>query len=118
LPPRSKRRNLATSCGELRIEEQGVPMAVKRRALVMYGRGGSLGNFKFFADDLVTTELSGYPRADVAIENVERRDAFFAVLNRHPASSRNCTSSRTPSEAACSLRMETQSREPRGRLGL
>jgi hypothetical protein len=59
-------------------------MAVKRRALVMYGRGGSLGNFKFFADDLVATELSGYTPADVAIENVERRDAFFAVLNRHP----------------------------------
>ncbi len=59
-------------------------MAAKRRALVLYGRGGSLGNFKFFADDLVATELSGYPPADVAIENVERRDAFFAVLNRHP----------------------------------
>ena len=32
----------------------------EKGALVIYGRGGELGNFKFFADDLKTTELAAY----------------------------------------------------------
>jgi hypothetical protein len=53
-------------------------------ALVLYGRGGSLGNFKFFADDLLVTELIGYKPGDVTIKNVERRDDFFSALDSHP----------------------------------
>ena len=48
-------------------------------ALVIYGRGDELGNFKFFADDLRTTELSSYGK-HIRIVNVERRDAFFQLL--------------------------------------
>jgi hypothetical protein len=50
-------------------------------ALVFYGRGDTLGNFKFFADDLVTTELSAFDKKNIIIKNVERRDDFFNYLN-------------------------------------
>src|SRR5262245_43632572 len=53
-------------------------------ALVVYGRGADLGNFKFFADDLVTTELTSFKRENIVIKNVERRDAFFDLLNNPP----------------------------------
>ncbi len=46
-------------------------------AVVLYGRGGSLGNFKFFADDLLTTELVGFEKKNVIIKNVERKNDFF-----------------------------------------
>src|SRR5262245_33878588 len=52
--------------------------------LIAYGRGADLGNFKFFADDLVTTELTAFNRRNIVIKNVERRDAFFALLNSPP----------------------------------
>lgn len=53
-------------------------------ALVIYGRGADLGNFKFFADDLVTTELTGFKKENIIIKNIERRDAFFDFLNTNP----------------------------------
>lgn len=53
-------------------------------ALIVYGRGDSLGNFKFFADDLVTTELTSYAKADISIKHIERRDAFFELLLNPP----------------------------------
>jgi hypothetical protein len=49
-------------------------------ALVIYGRGADLGNFKFFADDLVTTELTAFKKEDIIIETVERRNGFFDYL--------------------------------------
>lgn len=49
-------------------------------ALVIYGRGADLGNFKLFADDLVTTELAAFEKEDITIKNIERRDAFFDYL--------------------------------------
>ena len=48
----------------------------ERGALIIYGRGAELGNFKLFADDLVTTELAGYKEHN-KIVNIERRDAFL-----------------------------------------
>jgi len=53
-------------------------------ALVVYGRGADLGNFKFFADDLVTTELTSFKRENIVIKNVERRNVFFDLLNNPP----------------------------------
>lgn len=50
-------------------------------ALVFYGRGDTLGNFKFFADDLVTTELTAFDKKNIIVKNVERRDDFFNYLN-------------------------------------
>jgi len=55
----------------------------ERGALVIYGRGADLGNFKFFADDLRTTELASYGE-HIQIVNVERRDAFFELLLKPP----------------------------------
>jgi hypothetical protein len=52
--------------------------------LIIYGRGDSLGNFKFFADDLVTTELTTYKRQNILIKNVQRRGAFFDLLKNPP----------------------------------
>lgn len=49
-------------------------------AVVVYGRGDTLGNFRLFADDLLTTELSGYERARVVVRNIERRAGFFDLL--------------------------------------
>jgi pimeloyl-ACP methyl ester carboxylesterase len=56
----------------------------QKGALVIYGRGADLGNFKFFADDLVTTELASYGKSNISINNVERRDAFFQLLLKPP----------------------------------
>lgn len=53
-------------------------------ALVIYGRGAELGNFKFFADDLVTTELAGFDKKLIGIKNIERRNAFFDLLRQPP----------------------------------
>lgn len=53
-------------------------------ALVMYGRGAELGNFKFFADDLVTTELAAFDKKLIVIKNVERRNLFFDLLRKPP----------------------------------
>ncbi len=53
-------------------------------ALVIYGRGADLGNFKFFADDLVTTELAAFDKKLIVIKNIERRDAFFDLLRQPP----------------------------------
>jgi hypothetical protein len=50
-------------------------------ALVIYGRGGGIGNFKFFADDLVSTELTSIKRQNIVTKNVERRKDFFDLLN-------------------------------------
>jgi len=56
----------------------------QRGALVIYGRGADLGNFKFFADDLITTELASYGKENTSIKNIERRDAFFDLLLKPP----------------------------------
>ncbi len=50
----------------------------------MYGRGAELGNFKFFADDLTTTELKAFDKKFISIVNVERRNAFFDLLRKPP----------------------------------
>ena len=51
-------------------------------ALVVYGRGAELGDFKQFADDLLTTDLSAFKRAGtVEIKGIEFRDDFFDYLN-------------------------------------
>lgn len=53
-------------------------------ALVVYGRGADLGNFKYFADDLVTTELTSFDKKNIVIKNVERRNGFFDLFNNPP----------------------------------
>lgn len=53
-------------------------------AVVIYGRGADLGNFKFFADDLVTTELAAFDKKLTVLKNIERRDAFFDYLRKPP----------------------------------
>jgi hypothetical protein len=53
-------------------------------ALVIYGRGADLGNFQFFADDLVTTELKAFSKKNIVIRNIERRDALFDLLKNPP----------------------------------
>ncbi|MDR2871808.1 MAG: hypothetical protein LBV45_04675 [Xanthomonadaceae bacterium] len=50
-------------------------------ALVIYGRGGDLGNFKWFADDLLPPELAGYEPSTVLIREIDRRDTFFDFLS-------------------------------------
>ncbi len=45
-------------------------------ALVLYGRGAGLGNFKFFADDLVTTELTSIKRQNIFIKKVGAAKIF------------------------------------------
>lgn len=45
-------------------------------AAILYGRGGSLGNFKVFADSLKKRLTTTYGNRIVS-KNVERRDAFF-----------------------------------------
>lgn len=54
-----------------------------RGALVIYGRGADLGDFKFFADDLEATDLTRYA-GHVVKKNIERRDAFFEILRKPP----------------------------------
>ena len=55
----------------------------ERGNLVICGRGDKLGNFKLFADDLITTELDGN-KEHTKIVNIERRDAFFKLLLKPP----------------------------------
>jgi len=57
-------------------------------ALVFYGRGDSLGNLKFFADDLVVTELAGFKKENIIIKNVERRKDFFEFLTTNSFSAK------------------------------
>jgi hypothetical protein len=75
LPNRYDFCGLTISGGTI-MPEEGV--------LIVYGRGDKLGNFKLFADDLVTTELTSFKRQNVVIKNVERRNAFFDLLNSPP----------------------------------
>lgn len=49
-------------------------------AMVVYGRGGDLGSFRAFADDLASTELSAIDPKRISLHSAERRDAFFALL--------------------------------------
>ena len=51
-------------------------------AVVIYGRGAEIGDFKQFADDLVTLELDAFKRAKtLALKSIEFRDDFFDYLN-------------------------------------
>lgn len=52
-------------------------------ALIIYGRGAELGNFKFFADDLYTTELARFG-TNIQARNIERREDFFQLLLNPP----------------------------------
>lgn len=49
-------------------------------AMVVYGRGADLGDFRAFATDLVSTELSAIDPKRISLHSVERRDAFFSLL--------------------------------------
>ena len=53
----------------------------QRGALVIYGHAADLGNFKFFADDLATTELKSYG-TNISIKNIQGRDDFFQLLRK------------------------------------
>lgn len=51
-------------------------------ALVLYGRGGGLGNFKFFADDLVNLELKEKFSAQVKTHHATRRADLFDNIDK------------------------------------
>jgi hypothetical protein len=48
--------------------------------VILYGRGGNLGNFKIFADSLKKELSAKYAATDIAIKNVERKKDFFDFL--------------------------------------
>ena len=51
-------------------------------AVVLYGHGGKLGDFKQFADDLLVTDLRRFRDAKaVEVKKTVFRDEFFAALN-------------------------------------
>jgi hypothetical protein len=61
-------------------------VAVADYAVVIWGRGAELGDFKQFADDLVTMELSAFKRAKtLELKSIEFRDDFFDYLNAFDA---------------------------------
>lgn len=65
---------------------------MKDAAVILYGRGGSLGNFEIFARDIKKRLTSGraaspsgtFAAADIFSENIERRTNFFSYLNDPP----------------------------------
>jgi hypothetical protein len=54
-------------------------------AVLIYGRGGDLGDFKQFGDDLVARSLRAKYGAGIQAYRAERRDAFFDALNKAKA---------------------------------
>lgn len=57
----------------------------KVKSVVLYGNGAELGNFKFFADDLVNTELSRkFGKDNIVIERTVFRDDLFQALLDQP----------------------------------
>jgi hypothetical protein len=54
-------------------------------AVLIYGRGGDLGDFKQFGDDLVTRSLRSKYDLGIQAFRAERRDAFFDALNKAKA---------------------------------
>lgn len=56
-------------------------------ALLLYGNGADLGNFKFFADDTAAEliRLKKFPKADIVIKKTLDRASFFAALQAVPA---------------------------------
>lgn len=59
----------------------------KEIALLLYGNGADLGNFKFFADDLAADLVRGkkFDKASIVITQTLNRAAFFAAINAVPA---------------------------------
>ena len=57
-------------------------MADVNVAVLLYGYGAELGNFKFFADDLATELVKSkkFDKANIIIKETLSRDAFFQAL--------------------------------------
>src|SRR5436190_6582225 len=57
-------------------------MADVNIALLLYGNGAGLGNFKFFADDLATelVKKKKFEKKDIVIKETLSREAFFKAL--------------------------------------
>lgn len=55
-------------------------------AMALYGRGAELGNLKWYADDLVGTEITDIAPARIRIHEATRRDTFFRLLREQAAS--------------------------------
>lgn len=53
-------------------------------ALLIYGRGGKLGDFKQFGDDLVARELKRKYGSRISAFRAERRHAFFDAISKAP----------------------------------
>jgi hypothetical protein len=54
-------------------------------AVLIYGRGGDLGDFKQFGDDLITRSLRSKYGTSIQAFRAERRDAFFDALSKAKA---------------------------------
>jgi pimeloyl-ACP methyl ester carboxylesterase len=54
-------------------------------AVLIYGRGGDLGDFKQFGDDLVTRSLRSKYGLGIKAFRAERHDAFFDALSKAKA---------------------------------
>jgi hypothetical protein len=64
-------------------------MPDKNIALILYGNGADLGNFKYFADDLASrlATQKRFARADVSIRETMTRAAFVEAIRATPAGS-------------------------------
>lgn len=62
-------------------------MAVTEIALMLFGNGAELGNFKFFADDLAATLVKDgkFARTNIRIEEAMNSGRFFGALDAIPA---------------------------------
>jgi hypothetical protein len=56
-------------------------------ALIFYGRGAELGNFKVMSDSLAKDLRGRYPASGIVQENVELRSRFFDYLRAPPFAS-------------------------------
>jgi hypothetical protein len=55
-------------------------------ALILYGNGGELGNFKFFADDLATDLAKKYKKENIKSMYVNRGADFLNQIASHDVS--------------------------------
>lgn len=64
------------------MASEGVPEI----AVVLYGNGAELGNFKFFADDLITTEglSKKFAKSRIVVQRTVLRDELFKALLDQP----------------------------------
>lgn len=69
---------LGVHAKHIRRERSGREGPLKQVSVVLYGRGGTLGNFEVFARDLATTLRAAGKQ--VVVQNTERCSTFFNFL--------------------------------------